>query len=683
MRLRSALVLFAFLVSLTHAQTAWTVGRTNLPGVAFAYSVAYGNGRFVVALSSLTPGGTSVATSTDGVTWTPGVGGNPPTQGTIVFTAGAFYLAGGDSIWRSTDGSSWQLVFFSAQSTRGIATNGRSMLVGSANSNHTALLFSPDLLTWRLTAPLPNVGPGERPLVNQLAYFAGRYYVGYYVQLTNGNLRGYMASTVDGTTWAGFPALDQTSTFAAGNGRLVSSLGIEMAVTTDGASVTKAALPFGISNGGVLAFAGGRFFFTGSLQASTTGLTFAPLAAGTLTNPQMMGVAYGNGRYVVVGYGTGPGGTPVDIIATLAAAAPPVITASPGDRVVAEGASTTFTVAIDNPDTGTTFQWRRNGTVIPGATAASLTLAATSTADAGQYTVEVRNSLGTATTDFAVLTVVPAAQAGRIINLSVLTSLDATAGDFTVGFVVGGASTTGTKALLVRAGGPSLSRFGVTSPLADPRLELFSGTTRTGENDNWGGNAMLTAAIAQVGAFGYTSVDSRDAAIFAPTAARGDSSMKISSTTAGATGAVIAEVYDATPAAAFTATTPRLMNVSVLKPIGAGVTLSAGFVIGGITPKTVLIRAIGPGLTAFGLPGAIADPRLSIFRQGASAAIAENNNWGGAAALRTAFTSVGAFDLANASLDAAVLLTLDPGDYVAQATGTAAGTVLVEVYDVP
>ena len=681
MRLPLALVLSLFFASLAHAQTVWTIGRTNLPGVMFAHSVAYGNGRFVVALSG--NGAPAVATSTEGVTWTPGIGGNPPSQGTIVFTAGAFYLAGADSIWRSTDGSNWQLAFTSSQSTRGIATNGRSMLVGSSNSNHTALLFSPDLVTWRLTAALPNISPGERPLVNQVAYFAGRYYVAYYVQLTNGNLRGYMVSTVDGTGWSGFPALDQTSTFAAGNGRLVSSLGIEMAVSTDGATVTKATLPFGVSNGGVLAFAGGRFFFTGSLQASTTGLAFAPLAAGTLTNPQMTGAAYGNGRYVVVGYGTGSGGTPVDIIATLAAAAPPLITASPPDRVVVEGAATTFTVAIDNPDTGTTFQWRRNGTAIAGATAASLTIASASTADAGQYAVDVRNAQGTATSDFAVLTVVPAAQAGRIINLSVLTSIDAAAADFTVGFVVGGAGTSGTKALLVRAGGPSLSRFGVPSPLADPRLELFSGTTRTGENDNWGGSAALSATIAQVGAFGFTSLDSKDAAFFAPAAARGDNSVKISSATAGGTGPVIAEVYDATPAAAFTATTPRLMNVSVLKPIGAGTTLSAGFVISGLTPKTVLIRAIGPGLAAFGLPGALADPRLSVFRQNVTAAIAENNDWGGTPALKAAFTSVAAFNLTDASRDAAVLLTLDPGDYVAQASGTAAGTVLVEIYDVP
>ncbi|HUR56821.1 MAG TPA: immunoglobulin domain-containing protein [Opitutaceae bacterium] len=683
MLLRPALVFLTFLASLVHAQTAWTVGRTNLPGVAFVHSVAFGNGRFVVGLSGTASGDPAVATSTDGVTWTPGTTGNPPSQGTIVFTAGAFYLAGGDSIWRSTDGSTWQNVYSSPQSMRGIATNGRSMLVGSANINATALYFSPDLSTWRPTAPLPNVGPGERPMMSELAYFAGRYYVTYYVQLTNGNLRGYMVSTVDGTTWTGFPALDGTSTFASGNGRLVSSLGIETGVSTDGVTVTRGTLPFGLSNGGVLAFAGGRFFFTGSLQASTTGLTWAPLATVTLTNPQMRGIAYGNGRYVAVGSGATIGGQPFDIIATLAAAAPPVITVSPRDRMVVEGASTTFTVALDNPDTGTTFQWRRNGTLIPGATAASLTLPAVSTADAGQYTCEVRNALGTATTDLAVLTVAPAAQAGRIINLSVLTAIDAAAPEFTVGFVVGGSGTSGTKALLVRAGGPSLSRFGVASPLADPRLELFSGTTRTGENDNWGGSAALSTAIAQVGAFAFTSLDSRDAAFFAPAAARGDSSVKISSATAGAAGPVIAEVYDATPAASFTATSPRLMNVSVLKPIGAGTTLSAGFVIGGITPKTVLIRAVGPGLTAFGLPGALADPRLSVFRQGVSAAIAENNDWGGTAALKAAFSSVGAFGLADASRDAAVLLTLEPGDYVAQATGTAAGTVLVEVYDVP
>ena len=150
-------------------------------------------------------------------------------------------------------------------------------------------------------------------------------------------------------------------------------------------------------------------------------------------------------------------------------------------------------------------------------------------------------------------------------------------------------------------------------------------------------------------------------------------------------GAVIAEIYDATPTANFTATTPRLVNVSVLKSIGTS--LTAGFVVGGGTgPRTVLIRAIGPTLgTLFGLPGTVADPQLALFNS-ASAKIGENDNWGGTAALTAVFTSVGAFQLPNAtSRDAALLVTLEPGNYTVQVSGVGGttGTALVEIYEVP
>ena len=135
---------------------------------------------------------------------------------------------------------------------------------------------------------------------------------------------------------------------------------------------------------------------------------------------------------------------------------------------------------------------------------------------------------------------------------------------------------------------------------------------------------------------------------------------------------------------AFTAATPRLINVSVNKPIDAGSTLTAGFVIGGDTARTVLVRAIGPGLAAFGVGGTIGDPRLTLYNS-ASAVIAENDNWGGDAQLTAAGGNVGAFGIADAgSKDAMLLVTLAPGNYTAQVSGaTGGGTALVEIYEVP
>ncbi|MEY2878721.1 MAG: hypothetical protein RLZZ15_1101, partial [Verrucomicrobiota bacterium] len=60
-------------------------------------------------------------------------------------------------------------------------------------------------------------------------------------------------------------------------------------------------------------------------------------------------------------------------------------------------------------------------------------------------------------------------------------------------------------------------------------------------------------------------------------------------------------------------------------------------------------------------------------------------NWGGTAALTAAFTSVGAFALPAASLDAALVATLQPGNYTVEVkgAGTTTGVALVEIYDVP
>lgn len=264
--------------------------------------------------------------------------------------------------------------------------------------------------------------------------------------------------------------------------------------------------------------------------------------------------------------------------------------------------------------------------------------------------------------------------------LSILTSLDTSGDNFTMGYVVGGRGTTGSKPLIIRAAGPSLGAFGVPGTLDDPKLELFSGTTKTGENDNWGGATTVADAMTAVGAFAYTGPTSRDAAA-ALSVATGDNSVKVSAVGNG-TGAVIAEIYDATPTASFTGTTPRLVNVSVIKQLGPGFTL--GFTVGGGGTKNVLIRAIGPTLsTAFSVGGAVTDPQLTVYS--GQTAIASNDNWGGGVTLSSAFSSVAAFALPVASRDAAVVSSLAPGNYTVQVSGVGGvtGTILVEIYELP
>ena len=126
--------------------------------------------------------------------------------------------------------------------------------------------------------------------------------------------------------------------------------------------------------------------------------------------------------------------------------------------------------------------------------------------------------------------------------------------------------------------------------------------------------------------------------------------------------------------------TSKLLNISTLAALNANGTISAGFVIGGTQAQTVVIRAIGPGLTPLGVAGVLADPALEVFS--GQTVIASNDDWSGTQ-ISTVSTQVGAFALTAGSKDAVVIKTLQPGNYTVQVTGKgAAGNVIIEVYEV-
>jgi hypothetical protein len=371
---------------------------------------------------------------------------------------------------------------------------------------------------------------------------------------------------------------------------------------------------------------------------------------------------------------TNPQGSITSPGAVLTFALPPTLALQPVAAAVPLGALVSLSVAAAG-NAPFTYQWLRNGGLIAGATNASHTIASAAAADAGNYVCLVGNAAGTVLSDPARLEVqLPA----RLINVSLLTPIAAPGGSFTLGFVAGGASAVGPMPLVARAAGPSLGALGVAGALDDPRLELFAGAIRTAENDNWGGGASLAGAFADLGAFAFTGPASRDAAVLA-NAVSTDNSVRVSAT-GGGTGAVIAEIYDATPLATYTATRRRLVNVSALKEIGAGFTL--GFVIGGVGERRVLVRAVGPGLVPLGVSGAVADPRLALFA--GPAPLGENDNWSGDA-VAAAAAQVGAFPLPAGSRDAALLASLPPGAYSVQVAGVggATGLVIVEIYEAP
>jgi hypothetical protein len=206
-------------------------------------------------------------------------------------------------------------------------------------------------------------------------------------------------------------------------------------------------------------------------------------------------------------------------------------------------------------------------------------------------------------------------------------------------------------------------------------------------DSGWDGNSLIVAAAAQVGAFAWTSPSSADSALL-QTLPKGAYTAQVAGAS-GDTGIALAEVYDAAAAGSYTPASARLVNISARVEVGTGGNiLIAGFVIGGATAKTVLIRASGPALAPFGVAGTLADPQLQLYQSGsggASTLLAANVGWGAAPPIAAAAATVGAFSWgASATPDSALLLTLPPGAYTAQVSGAAgdSGVALVEVYEV-
>lgn len=255
------------------------------------------------------------------------------------------------------------------------------------------------------------------------------------------------------------------------------------------------------------------------------------------------------------------------------------------------------------------------------------------------------------------------------------------------GFVVRGDTP---KNVLIRGIGPTLSSFGISSPVSDPQILLhqFIGDkwTLIATNNNWDNASAIRDASVSVGAFAL-SPTSRDAVLLMRLDP-GSYSVHVSSVD-GSTGVGLVELYDVDNVSPFSA--QKVVNVSTRGMVGSDQSqLIAGFVVSGSMPKKVLIRGVGPTLGGLGVSGALTDPMLRLSRlvNGVDTVVRENDNWeqgNDAALVADAAAKVGAFALNAGSKDAVILLTLPPGGYTAQVTGAngSTGAALIEVYEVP
>jgi hypothetical protein len=408
--------------------------------------------------------------------------------------------------------------------------------------------------------------------------------------------------------------------------------------------------------------AGEKAVVTYTATSSNAGVATGTVNGSTLT---LTGVSPGTANITVRAADVNNSAAQVVFAVTVAATAP-VITAQPLNAVVTSGQMLALNVAATG--TGLTYQWKRvvsgaSGTVLSGATGSQYIVGKVSAAEAGIYYCTVTNSAGAVDSAGAIVAVRSSGES-RLTNLAVRAALDAGQ------VLIVGFSTTGKTDLLVRGVGPKLADFGVADFYADPRLELYDGAGVKGlTNDSW--DSTLATTFQSVGAFALNA-GSKDAALV--TSVNGASTAQLKGADSGVT---LLEVY----ALGGMSAPARLNNVSTLNRVGTGGNiLIAGFTVSGDVAKTLLIRGVGPKLTAFGVGGVLADPKLEIYRD--ATLLAANDDWNASVAAAT--PGLG-FALDAGSKDAVLLITLPPGGYTAQLSGVGAttGVGLIEVYEVP
>ncbi|MGB8340533.1 MAG: NHL repeat-containing protein [Chthoniobacterales bacterium] len=236
------------------------------------------------------------------------------------------------------------------------------------------------------------------------------------------------------------------------------------------------------------------------------------------------------------------------------------------------------------------------------------------------------------------------------------------------GFIIVGS---GTKSVLIRGLGPSLAAAGVPDSLADPIIELHSGSTGViiAENDNWKNNQE-----AEIEATGIPPSNDLEAALVITLNA--GAYTVIERGKSNTTGVGLLEIYDLSGGIG-----PELANISTRGFVGTGSdVMIAGFIAQSGTGGSgeAYVRALGPSLASAGISDPLADPVLGLYDSN-GALIAMNDNWMSTQEAEIEATGIPPTNPA----EAAIIATLMPGAYTAIESGTNGGTGvgLIEVYN--
>jgi hypothetical protein len=286
-----------------------------------------------------------------------------------------------------------------------------------------------------------------------------------------------------------------------------------------------------------------------------------------------------------------------------------------------------------------------------------------------------------ATTDAAITSPVPGSQ---LSNISTRAFVQTGNNVMIGGFIVQG---TQSKRVIIRAIGPELMPFGVSDPLADPTLALHDSTgALIASNDNWMttiiGGIITSDQVAAIRASGYAPGNVMESAMIV-TLPPGNYTAIVRGVN-NTTGIGLVDVYN------LSATTASILgNISTRSFVQTDDNVMiGGFIVQGTQSKRVILRAIGPELSQFGVPNTLPDPTLELH-DSTGALIASNDNWqhtivGGI------ITTDQVHDILNSGYaptdprESAIIANLPPGNYtgIVRGKNIITGVALVEVYDI-
>jgi hypothetical protein len=253
----------------------------------------------------------------------------------------------------------------------------------------------------------------------------------------------------------------------------------------------------------------------------------------------------------------------------------------------------------------------------------------------------------------------------RLLNIATRLRVQSGENVLIGGFIITG---TGSKKVIIRGIGPSLAQF-FSGTLSDPALELFQGNTSLATNNDW------KESQAEIEATGIPPSNDKESAIVR-TLPPGSYTAVLRGN-AGSTGIGVVEVYDLDQT-----TTSKLANIASRGFVDTdNNVMIGGLIVGpaGSATTKIVIRAIGPSLTNFGIAGALQDPTLDLVNAN-GVSLRSSNDWKESQQGEIEATGLQPSD----NREAALIENVAPGNYTAvvRGAGNTTGVGLVEVYNI-